>query len=537
MNWRLFIQKPIDNITAAAFIIAITSLASRFLGVFRDRVLAGSFGAGETLDIYYAAFRIPDLLYNLLVLGALSAGFIPIFIALKKQKDKKEAWQLANNTLNILVVALVVLAILGIIFIKPLTAIIAPGFDQLAREKTASLTMIMFLSPILLGISGIMGGILQSFRRFIIYSLAPIFYNLGIIIGALFFVDLWGVVGLAWGVVLGAALHLLIQIPAVWRLGWRWQAIFNWRHQATRSLARLMIPRTLSLAVSQINLVVITIIATGLDSGSLTVFNFANNLQSFPIGIFGLSFAIAVFPVLSEKALDKEGLKMIFSAAIRKILFFIVPATVLLITLRAQIIRVILGTGAFTWRDTVLTMDTLGFFALSLFAQASLPLLVRMFYARQDSKTPFYLGLISVGINVILALFLGARLGVAGLALAFSLAAIFQFFILWLKLNLVLGDLKLNKIMAAVLVFTLAALAAGLVVQITKLAVWPFIDMSTFIGVFLQLSVCTTTGLLTYFLICYYLKNEEILEFLKSFKKRLAWKKVKTLDSGEARGL
>ena len=536
MNWKKLFKNPIDSIAAAAFIIAITSLTSRFLGILRDRILAGSFGAGETLDIYFAAFRIPDLIYNLLVLGALSAGFIPIFISLKKD-NKKAAWYLANNTLNILIISLVILAILGIIFINPLINIIAPGFDSLAKAETAKLTMIMFLSPIFLGASALIGGILQSFRRFIAYSLAPIFYNLGIIIGALFFVDALGIVGLAWGVVLGALLHLLIQIPTAFSLGFRFKFIINFKDRATRKLARLMVPRTLSLAISQINLLVITILATRLETGSLTVFNFANNLQFFPIGIFGISFAIAVFPLLSEKVDNKEKYKEIFASTLRKILFFIVPATVLLITLRAQIIRVILGTGAFTWRDTIMTMNTLGFFALSLFAQASIPLLVRMFYARHDSKTPFYLGLISVIVNIILAILLGERMGVAGLALAFSISAIFQFFLLWLRLNIILGDLNLSNIISAVFVYTLAAIFCGIVVQTSKLAIWPFIDMTTFLGVFIQLTVCASLGLLTFFLICYYLKNPEAKEFLETVKKRLPWKKTKSLDAGEARGL
>lgn len=537
MTWPKFLQKPIDNITTAAFIIAITSLTSRFLGVFRDRILAGSFGAGETLDIYYAAFRIPDLLYNLLVLGALSAGFIPIFTNLKKEKSNKEAWYLANNTLNILVISLIILSILAIIFINPLVNLISPGFSSLAKEETAKLTIIMLLSPIFLAISAVFGGILQSFRRFIAYSLAPIFYNLGIIVGAIFFVDLLGTVGLAWGVVLGAFFHLIIQFPSIWKLGWRFKFVLNLKEKATIKLAKLMLPRTLSLAVLQINLLVITIIASKLESGSLTIFNFANNLQSFPIGIFGLSFAIAVFPTLADRVNNSEKLSQVFAKTMRKIFFFIVLSTVLIITLRAQIIRVILGSGVFSWRDTILTMDALGFFALSLFAQATIPLLVRVFYAKEDSKTPFFLGLLSVALNVVLAIFLGQRMGVAGLALAFSLAAIFQFFILWLKLSLVFGDLKINSILSAIFVFSLASIATGIVVQVSKILIWPYIDMTTFIGVLTQLVVASFFGILTYILICYWLKNEEILEFFKVIKNKLPWQKTKTFDSGEARGL
>ena len=302
-------RRQINSITVAAALVALSSLVSRFLGIVRDRILAGQFGAGTTLDIYYAAFRIPDLIFNILVLGALSAGFIPIFTTLIKdhkshqsgepQGDNQAAWSLANNVLNILVAGLAGLSLIGIIFAPILTRLITPGFDEAGQSLTTALTRIMFLSPLFLGISGIFGGILQSFKRFVIYSLAPIFYNLGIIIGALYFVELWGINGLAWGVVLGAGLHMAIQIPAIYHLGFRYRWQIRWQEINTRKIWRMMVPRTLSLAISQINLVVITIIASTLSSGSLAVFNFANNLQCFPIGILGISFAIAAFAVLA----------------------------------------------------------------------------------------------------------------------------------------------------------------------------------------------------------------------------------------------
>ncbi len=423
--FKKFFNKSITNVTAAAALVAISSLISRLLGVIRDRILAGSFGAGSTLDIYYAAFRIPDLIFNLVVLGALSAGFIPIFSSLIKNKNNnklennKEAWLLASNILNFLFLGLAFLSIIGIIFSPQLTKLIAPGFSQEEQLSTALLTRIMFLSPIFLGMSGVLGGILQSFKRFVIYSLAPIFYNIGIIIGALFFVNFWGISGLAWGVVLGAFLHFIIQIPSTLNLGFKYSLFLSWRDKKIRRIGKMMIPRTLSLAISQINLVVITIIASSLPSGSLTAFNFANNLQSFPIGIFGISFAIAAFPALAENANNKEMLGKHFSSAIRQILFFIIPATILIIALRAQIIRVVLGTGNFDWRSTLMTMNALGFFAVSLFAQATIPLLTRVYYARENSHTPFYFGLFSIIINIILSFYFSSSLGVAGLALAF----------------------------------------------------------------------------------------------------------------------
>ena len=544
---KLF-SSSINSITIAALFIALSSLVSRFLGIFRDRILAGEFGAGDILDIYYTAFRVPDLIFNLLVLGALSAGFIPIFVNLLKGKKTrirglvfgskhKEAWYLANNILNILLLSVAVLSVFGIIFAPALIKVLAPGFSLSKQALTADLTRIMFLSPILLGISSILGGVLQSFKRFFIYSLAPILYNIGIIVGALFFAPLWGVYGLAWGVVLGALLHMLIQLPAVIKLGFRYRLIIDFKNKQVREIGRLMIPRTMSLAISQINLLVITIIASTLASGSIAVFNFANNLQSFPIGIFGISFAVAAFPTISAIAFDKPKLINNFSKVIRQILFFIVPATVLLLTLRAQIIRVILGTGQFNWEDTLLTIHTLGFFTLSLFAQASIPLLARVFYARHNSLTPFYIGLFSALVNLILSLVLVRILGVAGLALALSIASIINFIILWLFLRAEIKSLDEDRILFSTIKFSAAALAAGVAIQGVKLVIWPYIDMTRTWGVFTQGFMAGVSGILVYLAFCSFLKSEEFIDFRNSVRRRLQGKKVTTNDHGEARGI
>ncbi len=549
MVLRNIFKKQINSITVAAALVAISSLASRLLGVFRDRVLGGKFGAGQELDIYFAAFKVPDLLYSLIVLGALSAGFIPVFTQLIRDykcsenncedayKKNKEAWLLASNILTILFFVLLVLSVIGIIFAPFLTKIVAPGFALEEQEITASLTRIMFLSPIFLGISGIIGGMLQSFKRFLIYSLAPIFYNLGIIFGALYLVDIYGMIGLAWGVVLGAFLHLIIQLPTVFNLGFRYKFSFNIKDKNVREIFRVMVPRTMSLAISQVNLLVITALASGLASGSLAIFNFANNLQSFPIGIFGISFAIAAFPALSAAAFNKERLAANFSQAFRQILFFIVPATTLTIVLRAQIVRIVYGTGNFSWRDTVLTMDTLAFFALSLFAQATIPLLVRVFYARHNSKLPFYLGLVSVVVNIVLSLVFSKTMGVAGLALAFSISSILNFFMLFIWLYFDVGKINILEIVISVAKFSLAAILAGLAAQATKSLVWPFIDMTRFSGVLVQLLSAGFIGTLFYAIACYLFKSKEFFEFLRALKRRWPFKKVKIDDTGEARGL
>ncbi|MFA4941523.1 MAG: murein biosynthesis integral membrane protein MurJ [Patescibacteria group bacterium] len=548
---KRLLSGQINNITLAAGLVAFSSLLSRLLGVFRDRILAGEFGAGDTLDVYYAAFRIPDTIFNLLVLGALSAGFIPIFVGLLKDpikkvisffrgKENEEAWNLACNILNILVVGLFFLCALGIIFAPQLTRLISPGFSPEKQALTVSLTRIMFLSPMFLGIASVFGGILQSFKRFFVYSLAPIVYNIGIIIGALYFVPVWGVYGLAWGVVLGAFLHMLIQLPATFALGFSYKLKINLKDSNLRKIGRMMIPRTMSLATSQINLVVITIIASTLAAGSLTIFNFANNLQSFPIGIFGISFAIAAFPTISAAAFSKKDLVASFSSTLRQILFFIVPSTVLLITLRAQIIRVIFGTGNFDWEDTILTMDTLALFSLSLFAQACLPLLVRVFYARHDSKTPFFIGLISAIANVAFSLYFSREMGVAGLALAFSLASILNFILLWLALRFSIGQMDETKILVSTIKFSAAALVCGITVQGVKIMVWPFIDMTKFLGVLTQGLTAGLAGIFIYGAVCYLLRAEEFFDIWTPIKCKICrqpLKKITTEDQGEARGI
>jgi putative peptidoglycan lipid II flippase len=330
---------------------------------------------------------------------------------------------------------------------------------------------------------------------------------------------------------------MAIQIPSVYHLGFRYRLSIVWRDLNTWKIGRMMVPRTLSLAIAQINLVIITVIASSLSSGSLSVFNLANNLQSFPIGIFGISFAIAAFPSLAESAFDKERLTAHFSQAMRQILFFIVPATVLIIALRAQIIRVVLGTGQFDWQATISTMNTLGFFALSLFAQATMPLLIRVYYARHNSSTPFYLGLFTVVLNIGLSFIFGAKMGVAGLALAFSIANILNFILLWVWLYFSVGSLDISNILISVLKFTASAIAAGLAAQIMKVVVWPFIDMTKFSGVFIQLTFSALVGALVYAVFCYLFKSEELFGFLAALKNRWPFKKVKIDDQGEARGV
>ena len=533
----------IDNIGWAAVIVGFSSFISRFLGVFRDHILAGQFGAGDELDIYYAAFRVPDLIFNLLVLGALSAGFIPIFVNLLDKSegqawDNQAAWRFTNIVINFLLIILILLSIIGIVLAPQIIKAITPGFSAEKLSKTVELGRLMFLSPLLLGLSGIVGGVLQSFKRFFAYSLSPIFYNLGIIVGALFLVPRVGLIGLAWGVVIGALLHLLVQVPTLRHLGFRYRFILDWRDKYLRQIGRIMVPRTLGLAVSQLNLLAMAVLASKLASGSLAVFNLANNLQSFPVGIFGLSFAVAAFPTMSALVSEPEKLKVSLTATIRQTLFLVIPSTVIILGLRAQIIRVILGSGRFDWQDTILTMRTLSYFGISIFAQSLNAILVRVFYAYKDSATPFWISLVSVMVNISLAWLLSEQLGVAGLALAFSVGSIVNFILLWIFLRAKAPVLDIRVIGSGALKMIIAAAISGLALMETKKIIAPLVNMRTFWGIFGQLCGAAAVAAIVYVAICSLLRCPETKELWMMISRRWSGKKKKIIiDAEEARGV
>ncbi|HMB25918.1 MAG TPA: murein biosynthesis integral membrane protein MurJ [Patescibacteria group bacterium] len=528
-----------NSISSAAVVIAAAGLLSRILGVIRDRVLAGQFGAGNELDVYYAAFRVPDLVYNLIILGALSAGFIPVFVGLLKKEEKadykvnKTAWDLVNNILNILGLVLLIVCGLLAVFSHKIVPLITPGFSGEKLALTVQITRLMFFSPILLGLSGIFGGVLQSFKRFLAFALAPVMYNLGIIFGALFLTDKFDIYGLVFGVIIGAGLHLFIQLPPVFKLGFRYKPILNFKSRNFIKIAKMMGPRILGLASSQLNLIVITVFASTLAAGSLAVFNFANNLQHLPIGLFGVAYAIAVFPALSKAYAqkDKKSFNKNFQAVFKQILFFVIPVSILFIILRAQIVRVVLGTGQFDWQDTILTANSLGLFSLSLFAQSLLPLLARAFYAKGNTTVPFvgaFIGLVS---NIFFSWYFIQKIGVLGLALGFSLSSILNFLILVVFLALTTRGLFHDKIIKSLVKISIASVFMGVSAQYSKTWLGGLVDMSKFWGIAFQGMTAGLIGLAVFGITAYLLKTPELFNFLAGLKRKL-FNKVKFKKEG-----
>lgn len=539
---KILNEKPTQSIAAAAFIISLAGVASRVLGFLRDRILAGQFGAGDTLDAYYAAFRIPDLIYSLMIAGALSAAFIPIFTELIAKEKEDKAWDFTSGILSLQMVLTGGISLLLILFAPWIMKLITPGFAGDKMELTVAMTRVMFLSSFLLGISGIVGGVLVSFKKFLMYSLAPIFYNLGIIIGALFFVGRMGPIGLAWGVVLGALLHILVQYPSIKFSGFTFKPVFlsAFGDKQVRKFLRLMIPRTITIAVTQLNIMVVTILASTLAAGSLAAFSFANNIQSAPLGLFGISFAIAVFPTLSSLSAKKDKYNFVqtFSRTFRQILFFVIPLSMFLFVLRAQTVRVLLGSGKFDWNDTIMTFQVLGILTVSLFAQSLIPLLTRAFYALQNTKTPLYIAIVSTLVNVIAAIILIKQYGLFGLAIAFSLDSVVNMFLLAIFLRKELAGIDGRNIFQATVKIVVASLFGGVVAQGAKYLVGTQGELDTFVAVLTQLVLAGTSGLGAFMLASYYLKSEEFFHFTGSLTRKLFRdKKNITESTGEVTGV
>jgi putative peptidoglycan lipid II flippase len=511
------------TISSAALILGLASFTSRLIGVVRNRIFAHEFGAGEALDIYYAAFKVPDFIYQLIILGALSAGFIPLFLRAYVQK-KEYAWYLMNTVLSVFGVLLAAVSVLLFFTMPFLVPFIVPGFSEAAIAETVYLSRIMLLSPLILGVSGILGSALQALKHFLVYSLSPILYNLGIIIGAIFLVPHFGLKGLAFGVLIGAVLHVSILIPTVLHQGFSFKFQFKPKSKQFLELVKLMIPRSVAIATYQINFIIMTVFASTLAAGSITVFSFANDLQYFAVGIVGVSFAIAAFPTLSEHAAKQNGKAFIehLVATIRKVTIFIIPIMICLLMLRAQIVRVVLGSGQFDWAATIATADALAMFSLSLFAQAMIPVLARAFYALHDTYTPLFIAIIGTLTNIVAAFLLKDILGISGLALAFSIGATIQFVLLWVALRHQTSTLNESVLLQLLYKISFATILMTVTIQSLKnwLGSEGMFDLTRFWGIFLQGLIAGIAGLIVYAGMMYLMKVPEIKELFAALSKK-----------------
>lgn len=510
-------------LVTASLILTVAALASRLLGWIRLLVIGSQFGASRELDAYFAAFRIPDAIFQLVVAGALSAALIPVFQSYRARGQDAEAWQLASSVINLVLIGLAALSLLMAIFAPVFVPIVAPGFDAPTTELTIRMTRVMLLSPVLIGMGAVVTGILNSYQQFTVPAIAPLLYNVAIILAAIVLAPIMGVEGLAVGVAVGSLAHLVVQLPNLARVGQRYDLTISLRHPGVRRVAWLMGPRTLGLAAGQLNFLVSTVLASGLPEGSLTAYNYAFQLSQLPVGVVGVSIAVALFPTMSQDAaLGRVGeIRRQVANAIRVLVFVAAPLTAIMVVLREPLTSVFYQYGLFGQSATNRTASTLLFFSLGLVGHIVVHVLTRAFYAMQDTKTPVLWAIVAVAINVPLMAALVGPMGVEGLALALSISAVLEVIGLLWSLHRRIESVEEAVIGRSVARAFVAAVAAallmlgGLTVVEGSLAGW----LDNAVGRLLALLVLGSAGIATFLVVAAALRTPE-LDQLRSLLRR-----------------
>lgn len=546
-----FLNKEFNGINEAALLLGGFAFLSQILGLIRDRTLASQIGAGPILDTYYAAFRVPDFIYISIASLASVTVLLPFLIEkIKGDGENKKARLFLDNVFSAYMLFMIVISLLVAILMPYIASYIAPGFSESQFSSLVITSRIMLLSPIFIGLSNLIGSVTQLFRNFFVFSLSPIFYNLGILFGILVFYPIWGVYGLAYGVILGAVLHLLIQVPVVMHHGLfpRITLKINWKE--IFEVMKLSIPRTLALSCNSLAFIFLIAMASTLKEGSISLFTFSFNLQSVPVGIIGISYSVAAFPILVKYFSIKDMANFIGNiiGAARQIIFWSLPVIALIIVLRAQIVRVVLGANTFTWADTRLTSAAVALFIISLAAQSLVLLFVRGYYAASKTKKPLVINVLSsfaiiIFAYLILHIFkvypnvLDILEGILrvrdvpgtimlALPIAYALGSLLNFFLIWILFKkdfLKKGESMLYK---TFLESSLGAITMGFFTYIS-LNFWSNIfNLSTFWGIFLQGFLSGIIGIGAGILVLFMLKNKELFDIIHAFHNKFWQNKV-----------
>ena len=513
------------SVARASIIMIATLVASRVLGWLRLSVIGATFGESQELDAFWAAFRIPNAVFDLLVAGALASAFIPVFTGYLAREREAEGWRVASSVLNAVVLLLVAFsAVMWLLAPILVPIVVAPGFsgDQLAL--TVDLTRLMLLSPIFMGLSSLTTGILNSYRQFLSGATAPLVYNAVIILFALFASPFLGINALAYGVVTGALFMWLVQLPELTFRRTRYSFSLDLAHPGVRDVLRLAGPRTLALGAVQIVFIVDTNLASRMPEGSLTALTYAFQLMLLPLGVFSIAISAAIFPSLSHYASLGQVNRMrdAVQQGIRWILFLTLPTVILMVVLRRPIVNLLFQYGHFGAEAREATQAAFLFYSIGLAGHALVQILARAYYASRDTTTPLALTLISIGLNVVLDVVLAPLLGINGLALANSIATLVEALLLfWLlasraRLRLVgIGFSTLKQVTASLLM----GVAMFAFIRATNVTV----DLEqTKLGLAFQTFIATAVGGLVYLAAAYLFRIGELGEILAVVRARIA---------------
>jgi len=514
------------RIAKAAGVVGGATFLSRVFGFLRDMIVAQLFGAGMSTDAFFVAFRIPNLLRRLVGEGSLTASFIPVYSEYLVCHSKEECDELVDSSFSILATFLILITGLGILFSPWVVKAMAYGFlqDPEKFRLTVLLNRLMFPYIFFIGLVALSMGILNSWKHFVAPAIAPVFLNLSIIACALSLSSVLKepVLALAFGVLLGGVAQLLFQIPFLGQKGIRLRIRFNLSHPGVRRVGSLMAPSVLGLAVTQLNVLVSTFLASYLPEGSVSYLYYADRLLEFPMGIFVIAIATAILPSMSERSAkgDEEGLKQILSFALRLVFFVTLPAMVGLIVLRMPILNLLFQRGAFTAQSTEMTAQALLYYALGLAAFAGVRIVVPVFYSLQDSKTPVKVAFLALLVNAGLGSVLMIPLQHGGLALATSLAAGLNFALLLFLLKKKVGRIGARKIFFSFLKsLGASAVMGGAAYMVSSGGAWKTAGVT---GAKVSLLLAAVlVGLMVYSGTCYFLRSEEMRATLEIIRKKI----------------
>ncbi len=528
----LLLQRQ-TNILSAAIVIMATVVFSQVLGLIRQRLLVSIFGASDTLGVYLASNKLPDLLFQLIIAGALSSAFIPVFSDFLTKGKEKEGYKMASTVLALGCVLFFFFAVILFLFAPFFLQIlnIGSGFTPHQTELMANLVRIVIIGQILFIIGTFFSVLLQSYNHFFIPGFAAALYNLGVILGIVILHPMLGIYSPAYGSILGALFFILFQLPLVKKIGFIFSPSLNWNIDGVKTVMVLMWPRTLSLAVFQMGTVATVALFSFLSSSgrNYVIFDYAQTLAYAPIGLIGQTIAQAAFPVLSRERERLDDFKTTFLTSFTQVLYLILPISVLLLVLRIPIVRLVYGTGQFDWVATVLTGRTLALLTFSIFSQALTYLVARGFYAIHNTKTPLIIGALTtvlmVGIAAVLVLVY--KSGIQGIAIAYSVSSIINIVLLFIFLDVKIGGFARKSLFLSMGKIVIATICMGIALYIPiKLLDQLVFDTTKTINLLLLTGISSIAGLTIYVFLTWLLNVREAMTFILLFKKVGNWKEI-----------
>lgn len=514
-----------NTIFSASLVLAITFVFSAILGFLRSRFLYAHFFSccALELDAYTAAFRLPDLIFKLLVTGALSASFIPVFSSYL-HKDKKQADLVASTVITLLFFVFLLAAVVLLIFTRPFSELIAQGFSPYQIDLMVNLTRILLIAQIFFLLSNFLTAILQVHQVFIVSALSPIVYNFFIILSIFTLAPVFGIYGVVYGAVVGAFFHLAIQIPIVKKIGFNYTFSLKHRLEGVREVIRLMLPRSLSLGLSEIENTVTLFFASGLIAGSISLLNLAMQIMYLPSRIFATTVGQASLPILSKNVAQNklENFKNIVVNTLMQSLFIALPVATIFLVNRLAIVRIAFGAKQFPWEATLITAKTLAFLSPAIVCQAIIQILVRSFYALHDTRTPMKISFVSLLVNVVASFYLVnfTDLGIIGLAFSVSLANLVQCFGLVIFFGRKVNGINWSVILSQFNRILLASIIMGLVTWVTikSLDIY-LLDTARTINVINIFIISSVLGFVSYLISIKIFKVEQLQDYQKYYQK------------------